>query len=117
MNDEMREKIVTKETTAPELTLSLDGERVSFTMGETIYDVAVRHGKTIPSLCYDSRLEAFGACRLCVVAVKGVRNPVAACTTQAQLDAEVTTNSERLQRHRRTLLEMVRLGKRRCRRG
>ena len=91
----------------PELTLRLDGELVSFELGETLYQVATRHGKEIPSLCYDPRLAAFGACRLCVVEVKGARTPVAACTTLAMLDTEVFTSSERIDRLRRTLIEMV----------
>ncbi len=90
-----------------QLTLRLDGELVSFELGETLYQVAQRHGKEIPTLCYDPRLEAFGACRLCVVEVKGARAPVAACTALATLDTEVFTQSERIDRHRKTLLEMV----------
>ena len=50
-------------------TITLDGEEVSFTTGETLYEIAERHRKEVPTLCYDSRLEAFGACRLCVVEV------------------------------------------------
>jgi NADH-quinone oxidoreductase subunit G len=92
---------------AVELTLRLDGEVVSFTLGETLYEVAQRHGKEIPTLCYDPRLKAFGACRLCAVEVKGARVPVASCTALATLDTEVFIDSERLQRHRKTLLEMV----------
>ncbi len=91
----------------PELTLRLDGELVTFALGETLYEVAQRHGKEIPTLCYDPRLEAFGACRLCAVEVTGARNPVASCTSLATLDTEVSTDSARLQRHRRTLLELV----------
>lgn len=90
-----------------ELTLRLDGEVVTFTAGETIYEVAQRHGKAIPTLCYDPRLKPFGACRLCVVEVKGARTPVAACTAPAQLDIEVFTASARVERHRKTLLELV----------
>ena len=90
-----------------ELTMRLDGEVVSFTVGETIYAVAKRHGKAIPTLCYDPRLDPFGACRLCVVEVKGARTPVASCTALAQLDIEVFTASARVERHRKTLLELV----------
>jgi formate dehydrogenase alpha subunit len=90
-----------------ELTIKLNGELVTFDLGETIYEIAQRHGKFIPTLCYDPRLQPFGACRLCVVDVKGQRNPVASCTTQAVPDMEVSTATERLEGYRRTLLEMV----------
>jgi len=88
-------------------TLMLDGTQVKFTDGETIYQIAERHRKEIPTLCYDPRLEAFGACRLCVVEVEGVRNPVASCTTKATPDMVIQTANARLENHRRTLLEMV----------
>lgn len=88
-------------------TLLMDGERHAFTDGETIYEVAARTGKTIPSLCYDPRLEAFGGCRLCVVRVKGLRGPVASCTTQAVDEMVVETHDEEIEALRKTLLEMV----------
>lgn len=92
---------------APQLTLTLDGEIAPFILGETIYEVALRHGSFIPTLCYDPRLNPFGACRLCVVEIKGQRNLVASCTTPAALGMEVSTTSERLEGLRKTLLEMV----------
>ena len=63
--------------------MTLDGEEVTFSEGETIYEIAERHRKGVPTLCYDPRLEAFGGCRLCVVELEGSRNPVASCTTKA----------------------------------
>jgi len=94
-------------------TITLDGRVVAFRDGESVYEVARRvareaGGETeIPTLCWDARLEAFGACRLCVVEVEGVRNPVASCTTKAVAGMVVRTMTERVERHRRTLVEMV----------
>jgi predicted molibdopterin-dependent oxidoreductase YjgC len=88
-------------------TLLLDGEEVSFTPGETLYEVAERHGREIPTLCYDPRLESFGGCRLCIVDVEGTGNPVASCTTKAGPGMKVTTKGGRIEMHRRVLLEMV----------
>lgn len=85
----------------------LDGEMVAFTPGETIYEVAQRNGKFIPTLCYDPRLKPFGSCRLCVVEVKGSKNPVASCTTLATNNMEIQSNSEWVEKFRKTLLEMV----------
>lgn len=90
-----------------ELTLTLDGETVPFTQGETLYEIAARHGKFIPTLCYDPRLKPFGACRLCIVEVRGQRNPVASCTTPAVLDMDVSTDTEKVNFFRKTLLELV----------
>ncbi len=102
-------------------TITIDGVEVTFTPGETIYEVTVRLQKEgrlrkedenatfgeIPTLCYDPRLEPFGACRLCVVELDGARNPVASCTTQATEGMVVRTRTESLEKHRKTLLEMV----------
>ena len=90
-----------------DFSITLDGEKVAVRRGETIYDVSERHRKDIPTLCYDPRLEAFGACRLCIVEVEGARNPVASCTTRAEPGMNVTTRSARLEMHRRVLMEMV----------
>jgi len=88
-------------------TLTLDGEEVSFREGETIYEVAQRAGREVPTLCYDERLEAFGACRLCVVQLESARNPVASCTTPAEPGMVVHTSTDAILKHRRTLLELV----------
>ena len=64
-------------------TMTLDGRTVRFSDGETVFDVAQRHSKFVPTLCFDSRLEPFGSCRLCVVDVEGARTPLASCTTPA----------------------------------
>ncbi len=88
-------------------TLTLDEKEVSFHEGESLYTVAQRNGSPVPTLCYDERLEAFGACRLCVVSVEGIRNPVASCTMQAQAGMAVHTRTDELELHRKTLLEMV----------
>jgi predicted molibdopterin-dependent oxidoreductase YjgC len=87
--------------------LTLDGQEIEFELGESLYQVATRHQKDIPTLCYDDRLESFGACRLCVVQIEGMRNPVASCTTPAAPGMVVFTSNEALDKHRKTLLEMV----------
>ncbi len=88
-------------------TMTLDGAEVSFTEGETIYDVATRARKQVPTLCYDPRLEAFGACRLCVVEVEGIHKPVASCTTPATDGMAVKTSTKPIEKHRKTLLELI----------
>jgi len=88
-------------------TLTLDGETVSFTPGETLYEVAERARREIPTLCYDPRLESFGGCRLCVVEVEGARNPVASCTTRAEAGMVVRTHTPEIEKHRKTLIELV----------
>lgn len=97
----------TRTTQVPMPSITLDGEQVTFEPGESLYQVANRHRREVPTLCYDPRLEAFGACRLCVVQLEGVRNPVASCTMKCTPGMVVKTSSEAIDRHRKTLLEMV----------
>ncbi len=85
----------------------LDGVEVEFTEGETIYEVASRHQKDIPTLCYDPRLEPFGGCRLCVVELEGQRAPVASCTMKATPGMVAKTKTPQVDAHRKTLLELV----------
>ena len=93
--------------TATTATMLLDGEEVVYTEGETIYEVALRQQREIPTLCYDPRLKPLGGCRLCIVEVEGGRAPVASCTTQATPGMEVRTHTEQIEEHRKVLLEMV----------
>ena len=88
-------------------TMTLDGEEVTFTPGETIYEVSERHQKEIPTLCYDPRLEPFGGCRLCVVELEGARAPVASCTTRATEGMVVRTRTPAVDSYRKVLLELV----------
>ena len=96
-----------KEPVGTLLEMPLDGEKVDFSPGETILEVARRSDVAIPTLCYDPRVEPFGGCRLCVGEVEGWGNPVASCTTEAAPGMVVRSTSERLEMHRRVLLEMV----------
>ncbi len=87
--------------------LTLDGSVVPFEEGETLYEVSRRHGETVPTLCYDERMEPFGGCRMCVVEVEGMAKPVASCTTAAQQGMVVRTKTEALESHRKTLVDLV----------
>lgn len=87
--------------------IEIDGVEITFSEGETILEVAQRHEKEIPTLCYDPRLEPFGGCRLCIVELEGARNPVASCTTKATPGMVVRTATDTIEAYRKTLLEMV----------
>ena len=87
--------------------IEIDGVEVAFSEGETILEIAQRHQKEIPTLCYDPRLEPFGGCRLCIVELEGARNPVASCTTKATPGMVVRTATDTIEAYRKTLLEMV----------
>ena len=88
-------------------TLIIDGKNVSARAGQTILEVARENGIDIPTLCHLDGLSDVGACRLCVVEVKGSNKLLPACVTTVFEGMEVTTQSERLQKHRRTILELL----------
>lgn len=88
-------------------TLTIDGKEVSAREGETILQVARENGIDIPTLCYLEGLEPIGACRLCLVEVKGINRLVPACVTQVEEGIEVVTNSERLIKYRQMILELL----------
>ena len=92
------------------ITLKIDGKEVSVPGGSTILDAAIKAGVIIPTLCHDPRLKPFGACRMCVVQIEG-RGPrfVTACSTPADPDTNVITTNERIEKARKTVLELLAL--------
>ena len=89
------------------IAIRIDGEYVNATEGQTILEVARAGGKYIPTLCFLEGLTPAGSCRLCVVEVSGVPRLLPACTTPVQNGMSVTTNSEKLTRYRRMVVEFL----------
>jgi predicted molibdopterin-dependent oxidoreductase YjgC len=87
--------------------LTIDGRDVSARPGESVLDCALRHDVDIPHLCSHPNLPAFGACRMCVVEIDGVRGYPAACTTAAASGMVVRTNTPALIDLRRRVLELM----------
>lgn len=76
--------------------------------GATILDATIKAGSKVPTLCYDSRLRPFGACRICLVEVEGTRTKFTpSCTTPATEGMKVKTTSDELSRVRKTILELL----------
>jgi len=86
---------------------TLDGEAVSALDGETLLNVAQRHGKEIPHLCYSDKLRADGNCRACVVEVKGERVLSPSCCRKATEGMDVQTASERAVKSQKMVLELL----------
>jgi len=87
--------------------MTINGLEVGFTPGETILEVARRNGIHIPTLCHLKGASPTGACRVCVVEVKGARNLVASCAAPAGPGMEVLTESPRVVRGRRLNIELL----------
>jgi bidirectional [NiFe] hydrogenase diaphorase subunit len=88
-------------------TLIIDEQEVSARRGQTILEVARENDIEIPTLCHLDGLGDVGACRLCLVEVKGSPKLFPACVTAIFEGMEVSTNSERLQRYRKNILELL----------
>ncbi len=92
-----------------EIQLQIDGKNVRARQGMTILEAAQQAGILIPTLCHHERLEAYGACRICTVEIenRGRRNFVAACLYPVEEDLVVRTRSEKVDRIRKMLLELL----------
>lgn len=88
-------------------TLTLDGKPVSARPDETILDLCRENGIALPTLCHRDGLSDVGACRLCLVELKGSARLLCACTTLAEEGMEIVTGSERLRRYRRQIVELL----------
>ena len=88
-------------------TLKIDGRDFSARPEETILDVARQNKIFIPRLCELEGLSTVGACRLCLVEVKGSNKLLPACVTQVEEGMEVTTDSERLAGYRKMIVELL----------
>ena len=88
-------------------TLRINGRDYSAKSDDTILDVARENDIFIPRLCELEGLSTVGACRLCLVEVKGSKKLLPACTTAVDEGMEISTNSERLQGYRKMIVEML----------
>ncbi|CAK0739214.1 formate dehydrogenase major subunit [Azospirillaceae bacterium] len=88
------------------VTLVIDGREVSAPAGASIMAAAMASGTKIPRLCATDSLEPFGSCRLCLVEVEGRRGVAASCTTPVEPGMQVRTQTERLTRLRRGVMEL-----------
>jgi NADH dehydrogenase/NADH:ubiquinone oxidoreductase subunit G len=89
------------------VTLTVDGEEVTVPQGTTILEAARTIDKEIPVICYHDATTSNGLCRICVVDVNGGRLLQPACIVPCQNGMIVQTRNERVERSRRTILEML----------
>src|SRR5579871_3997400 len=88
------------------VTLEIDGRPVTVPAGSSVMRAAAEAGFKIPKLCATDSLEAFGSCRLCLVEIDGRRGTPASCTTIAEAGMKVHTQTDRLARLRRGVMEL-----------
>jgi len=89
-----------------QITLSIDGREVSVPKGTSVMAAAALIQAPIPKLCATDSLEAFGSCRLCLVEIEGRKGTPASCTTPAENGMVVHTQTDRLAKLRRGVMEL-----------
>ncbi|MDD7194271.1 MAG: NADH-dependent [FeFe] hydrogenase, group A6 [Oscillospiraceae bacterium] len=87
--------------------IKINNMPLSVPKGISILEAARYAGVEIPTLCYLKNMNEIGACRMCMVEVKGARSLVAACVYPVNEGMEVFTNTEKVRRSRRHNLELV----------
>lgn len=87
-------------------TMLIDGQRIEFSDEKNLLQVIRKAGIEMPTFCYHSELSIYGACRMCVVEDKwgGIE---ASCSTPPKEGMEVYTNTPKLQKHRKMILELL----------
>src|SRR6266851_3963591 len=88
------------------VTLTIDGRAVTVPEGTSIMRAAMEMGTQIPKLCATDMVEAFGSCRLCLVEIEGRAGTPASCTTPVAAGMAVRTQTDRLKRLRKGVMEL-----------
>lgn len=88
------------------VTLTIDGRAVSVPAGTTVMRAAAEAGGSIPKLCATDNVKQFGSCRLCLVEIDGMRGTPASCTTPVAPGMAVHTQTPRLQKLRKGVMEL-----------
>lgn len=88
------------------VSMSVDGREITVPEGTSVLRAAALAGINIPKLCASDNLEAFGSCRLCAVEIEGRRGYPASCTTPVSAGMQVTTQTGKLAKLRRNIMEL-----------
>jgi len=91
---------------ADTVSLEIDGIKISVPVGTSIMRASALAGVKVPKLCATDTLEAFGSCRLCLVEIDGRKGTPASCTTPVEPGMKVATQTDRLARLRRGVMEL-----------
>ena len=87
--------------------IKINDRAYSVPKGSTILEAARYAGIEIPTLCYLKEINEIGACRICMVEVKGARSLVTACVFPVNEGMEIYTNTEKVRHSRKMTLELI----------
>ena len=88
------------------ITVTIDGQKIQSTFGKTILEIAREHEVYIPTMCYLTKVQPIGACRMCVVEVEGVEGMILSCQEKATDGAVIRTNNQALHQERQNIMKL-----------
>ncbi|MBN2686114.1 MAG: iron hydrogenase small subunit [Pontiellaceae bacterium] len=89
------------------INLTIDNKAISVEEGTTVLEACKQTGISIPTLCYLEKVQAIGACRVCLVEVDGVKDLVASCVMPVSEKMVVHTNNRRVREARKLVVELL----------
>ena len=90
----------------PTVDVTIDGVKISVAEGTSVMRAAALAGVDVPKLCATDSLDPFGSCRLCLVEIDGRKGTPASCTTPCSPGMTVSTQTPKLERFRRGVMEL-----------
>jgi formate dehydrogenase alpha subunit len=90
-----------------EITLTINGKKISARSGSSLLDAATENGIKIPTLCYHRHLAPTGACRVCLVEDEKSGRMMASCVTPVSPDMAIQTDSPKVRRHRTNIIRLM----------
>lgn len=87
--------------------VTINGTKISVPQGSTILEAARELGIEIPTLCFMKKKNEIGACRICVVEVKGAKTLITACVMPVSEGMDILTNSDRVINARKQIIELI----------
>ena len=88
------------------ITVTIDGKTCQSTFGKTILQIARENDIYVPTMCYLSKVQPIGACRMCVVEVEGVEGMILSCQEKATDGAVITTNNAEVYQERQNIMKL-----------
>ncbi len=92
--------------TGKPITVTIDGKVCKSTFGKTILEIARENDIYIPTMCYLTKVQPIGSCRMCVVNVEGVEGMILSCQEKAVDGVVVTTNNSELYQERQNIMKL-----------
>ncbi|MBW1694171.1 MAG: (2Fe-2S)-binding protein [Deltaproteobacteria bacterium] len=90
-----------------EVKLTINGKKVISEKGKTVLEAAQKAGIDIPTICDHPALEPYGACRLCIVEIEGLRGFPTSCTTPIEDGMLVNTETKEIIEHRVNIIKLM----------